>query len=425
LEDGSVTPDHVDGYASATAKASDEVKAKLARRQKHLTEQAKKLTPERFRKYCERQVQDAERDQGLDRDEQQRKATRLRSWINAETGLRHIAGAFHPELGSRIWTAVEAEIAKTMMANESNRLLDRDQVAAQALGRLVAGGHATIRPNKADISVLIDLDTLRHGLHTNGICELSDSSVLPVETIRRLACDGNLIPIVFNGAGQVLDLGRSQRLASTAQRNALRAMHDTCAFPGCDVGFDNCEIHHIHDWDHLGPTDLANLVPKCSRHHHLVHEGGWHLRLNPDRTLQVWGPGENPPPDAVAQSKAGPHHRTGSNHAGSNHAGSNHARSNHARSEHAGSKQAGTNPSGSGRSGGERARSNGSTPPGSDTSRRRPTAPPGAADPTPHRPARPPDRGSGPASRRRCTRGGDRRRSEHPRHRRSRAGSGR
>ena len=32
---------------------------------------------------------------------------------------------------------------------------------------------------------------------------------------------------------------------------------------------------------------LENLIPLCSRHHHVVHEGGWNLKMLPDRTT-VW-----------------------------------------------------------------------------------------------------------------------------------------
>ncbi len=52
-------------------------------------------------------------------------------------------------------------------------------------------------------------------------------------------------------------------------------MYRTCGHPGCTVRFADCEIHHVIDWDHHGPTNLANLLPLCTRHHHLVHEGGW------------------------------------------------------------------------------------------------------------------------------------------------------
>jgi hypothetical protein len=39
-----------------------------------------------------------------------------------------------------------------------------------------------------------------------------------------------------------------------------------------------------------GLTNIDNLVPLCRRHHHLVHEGGWKLHLDADRTLTVTQP---------------------------------------------------------------------------------------------------------------------------------------
>ena len=32
-----------------------------------------------------------------------------------------------------------------------------------------------------------------------------------------------------------------------------------------------------------GHTHLLNLGPLCTHDHHLVHEGGWHLSMTPDR----------------------------------------------------------------------------------------------------------------------------------------------
>ena len=62
-------------------------------------------------------------------------------------------------------------------------------------------------------------------------------------------------------------------------------MHRTCAHPDCSVTFDDCRIHHVQFWtEHLGTTDIDNLVPVCERHHHLVHDGGWTLTMTPDRT---------------------------------------------------------------------------------------------------------------------------------------------
>ena len=92
-----------------------------------------------------------------------------------------------------------------------------------------------------------------------------------------------MVPIVLGGDGEVLDVGRQRRLATRAQRRALRAMYRSCAHPSCTVPFDSCRIHHVIYWERGGTSNLDNLLPLCERHHHLVHEGGWTLQLFPDR----------------------------------------------------------------------------------------------------------------------------------------------
>ncbi len=92
--------------------------------------------------------------------------------------------------------------------------------------------------------------------------------------------------VVLHAPGET-DLGRTTRLASRAQRRARRALYPTCGLPGCCVAFEFTKPHHVHYWEHGGPTDLANLLPVCSKHHHAIHEGGWKLTLRPDRHLTI------------------------------------------------------------------------------------------------------------------------------------------
>ena len=68
------------------------------------------------------------------------------------------------------------------------------------------------------------------------------------------------MPIVLDGAGEALNCGREQRVANRAQRRALRAMYRTCAYPGCEVVFDRCDIHHVIEWLRHGSTDLDNYL---------------------------------------------------------------------------------------------------------------------------------------------------------------------
>jgi hypothetical protein len=203
--------------------------------------------------------------------------------------MHHVSGVFHPELGAKIWTAIDHEVA-AMVAGSGERDADRNQLAAEALGRLVSGGHQAERPAEAEIVVVVDEATLTHGLHDHSVCETDSGAPLPPETVRRLCCQGRIVPIIVGADGVPLNVGRSQRLANRAQRRALRAMYRTCGFGGCDVPFGRCEIHHIIPFEIGGLTNLDNLLPLCSRHHHLVHELGWKLELAPDRHLTIRQP---------------------------------------------------------------------------------------------------------------------------------------
>lgn len=138
--------------------------------------------------------------------------------------------------------------------------------------------------------MLIDWRTLVDDVHDTTLAETSDGTPLSPETVRRMACDADIIPIVLGGAGEVLDEGRARRLATPAQRRALKAMHRTCIMPGCTVPVDDCRIHHVDPWHSQGRTDLDVLVPVCEADHHRLHEGCWSLKLTPDRTLTVTRP---------------------------------------------------------------------------------------------------------------------------------------
>ena len=95
---------------------------------------------------------------------------------------------------------------------------------------------------------MCDLETLRNGLHANSVCETEDGTPLPVEVVRRLACEADIIPVVLGSHGEALAVGRTQRLATPAQRAALRAMHRTCVGVTCTVPFDACQIHDVIPW---------------------------------------------------------------------------------------------------------------------------------------------------------------------------------
>jgi len=99
-------------------------------------------------------------------------------------------------------------------------------------------------------------------------------SGLPVESVKRLCCDGETVVIVEDEDGEPLNIGRKTRTVPTAIKRALQSRDKGCRFPGCShTRF--VDAHHIQHWSAGGETSLDNLLLLCTRHHRLVHEGGF------------------------------------------------------------------------------------------------------------------------------------------------------
>ena len=101
-------------------------------------------------------------------------------------------------------------------------------------------------------------------------------SDLPLETIKRLTCDGSLITVVEDEHGTPLDVGRKRRVVPTAIRRALWSRDRGCTFPGCGKK-RFVDGHHIRHWANGGETSLENLTLLCTYHHRLLHEGGFSI----------------------------------------------------------------------------------------------------------------------------------------------------
>ena len=141
--------------------------------------------------------------------------------------------------------------------------------------------------NHPHVSLVLDWDRYRTdgrgGTYTDGV------PASPA-TIRATLCDAAVSRVVTTGGSTILDLGTTQRLFSDAQFHALVLRDQHCRHPGCDRPPQWCHAHHVIPWEHGGPTDLANGVLKCGRHHHIGHRPGWTEKLEPDGTLHLTAP---------------------------------------------------------------------------------------------------------------------------------------
>lgn len=113
-----------------------------------------------------------------------------------------------------------------------------------------------------------------------------------IETAERAVCSSTIEPLLFNSAGQALDVGREQRLYTHRQRRALAVRDGGCRFPGCDRPPSWTEAHHTKFWarDH-GATDIEHGILLCRHHHLLCHNNHWEIeRVDGDFVVI-------PPPD--------------------------------------------------------------------------------------------------------------------------------
>lgn len=79
--------------------------------------------------------------------------------------------------------------------------------------------------------------------------------------------------LAINGAEWMpLNLYRTRRTASIAQRITLLAMQGVCAWAGCTAPISECEAHHVVSWLKGGNTDISNLAAVCRPHHRMNND---------------------------------------------------------------------------------------------------------------------------------------------------------
>ncbi len=203
------------------------------------------------------------------------------------SGMVNLHASFDPLAGERIRSLV-LKAFKELHQGEAETRSHR-QLMADALEHVIVNPSGTARSSNVDVVVTVALADLYNDLNASGKL-VGTAESIPMGELRRIACEHGLIPAILGSAGEVLDLGRRARLATPAQKKALKITYRGCAIDDCDAPFELCQIHHIWQWRHGGPTNLDELVPLCTSDHHLVHDQGWTLHRGPDRTVTLEPP---------------------------------------------------------------------------------------------------------------------------------------
>src|SRR5215475_3332311 len=251
------------------------------------------LADETLRKRLEREQRHARLRRGFTLSPDGLGGVRLRGVLDVEAAA--VVGAALDPL-ARPRTGVDGPDPRTAAARRADALVEVCHIA------LAAGGLPDNGGTPPQVTITVDFETLRRQV---AVGQLDTGGQLPPDTVRRLACSAGILPVVLDGAGVPIDVGRTRRTYTGAARQAVLARDGGCAFPGCDRPPRWTDVHHIVSGIDRGPTDLDNAVALCGHHHRLIHHSTWKVRLGPDRRPEF-----TPPPhiDPTGQPRRNLYH---------------------------------------------------------------------------------------------------------------------
>ena len=198
-------------------------------------------------------------------------------------GLARIEGQLVPEAVATIRAAMEP-FMKPSKGDDRTAGQRAHDALVQACER-VAAGRADAAPPRPQLIVKCSVDTLA-GIDGAPPGELEGGGLIPMETVRRLACDSAISRITGLG-GLEQEITRMSRTTPPSTRRALVARDQRCVFPGCDRPAPWCQSHHVKFWAEGGPTKVENLALLCTSHHRKVHEEGWELKRHDGRWIST------------------------------------------------------------------------------------------------------------------------------------------
>jgi hypothetical protein len=229
-----------------------------------------------------------------------------------------LAGELPRVEGELVMAAIEA-VAERLRSTADH--VPAGARRADALVQLVNDAHAAdLIPTRGGLPVSLTV-TLERTDAGDPLWTTSRGHLLTIAEARWASCDAVITPVVVanptsrpgEAAGPAtrvaalaasmfgtripLDVGRTQRTATAAQRRALAVRDRGCIIPGCDVPAEACQTHHLQDWAEDGRTDQANLALMCWAHHRQVDLRLWEIEAR--------APGEAPPPEPGPSAPAG------------------------------------------------------------------------------------------------------------------------
>ena len=224
------------------------------------------------------------------------KARGFRHWRD-RAGMVRFAGALPPETGLALVRRVElAAVRARRAARAGGAGRERFEVyAADALAGLVAGGGSvdSKRSGPAELVIVCDLFAWRRGhAHVGEVCHIVGGGPIPVEVAKEWARDAFVKAALHDGTA-IHTVRHFGRHLNATFRTALdlgpvpEFTGRACVDCGSRWGL---QYDHVDPVAHHGPTEYANLKPRCWKDHQTKTER--------DRQAGLLGPHAPRPPNS-------------------------------------------------------------------------------------------------------------------------------
>ena len=284
LAAGDITMDH----AAALVTAAEQCGTDVVDGDSGLLERAEKASPESFARQARRFAAAASPNRGEALLERQRRSRTASVFVDSDTGMGKVFGAFDPISFNLIEQVVDGHTDALWRADggrdgRPNEVRTCEQRRADALFELITGRDALTRKPlesasgggsglrakaSAQLVAVADIGVL-DGTNPQGRCEIIGTGPVPPGILAQLSPDTRLTGMIFAGQGRPLWMGRSIRLANAHQHLAIAVRDRGCV--ACGAPMHRCEIHHIREWENGGPTNIDNLMALCGPHHRAHH----------------------------------------------------------------------------------------------------------------------------------------------------------
>jgi len=214
-------------------------------------------------------------DRALEHDEDKLRTPNSLHLSACDDGTTRISGRLDPESGAVLRAALDPLSAPQPADNAGVRdprppERRRAEALVEIARRATAAGGSAPATTKAQVLVQITYNDLAGAVRGAGLT--LHGAMLSPQTIRKIACDAAIIPMVLGAQSQPLDVGRTKRLVTPALLAAMWARDKGCTYPACTRPPPWCEAHHLKHWIDGGTTALTNMALLCQYHHTWVHQ---------------------------------------------------------------------------------------------------------------------------------------------------------